>query len=136
VASSLTWRTSLLRRPATALVAGLAAGCSLVGCHSGAKAPDATDTTTTLSPATTAFLAKAKQLGVYGPDDEILLLGLDYCGLARRGPIGDAVAANFHGFSQADRAQASLILTAAGTDLCPDQGPALAGAAAEVLTIS
>lgn len=123
------------RAVAAALVlAALASGCSPGGGNGHSSSGSATSTT--VSPAQARFLAKAKQLGAFGPDDEILLLGLDYCGLARRGPIGDAVAANFHGFSQGDRMQASLILTAAGTDLCPDQGPALAAAAAEVLTVS
>lgn len=127
-------------RPAVALVLALAVvmvlgttGCSSGGGH--AHAGDAA-TTTTLSPATAKFLAKAKELGAFGPDDEILLLGLDYCGLARRGPIADAVAANFHGFSQGDRAQASIILTAAAADLCPDQAAALTQAAAQVLTVT
>ncbi len=120
---------------ATLAIAVMTASCSTFGGHSATKAP-ASATTTTVSPATAAFLARAKQLGAYGPDDEILLLGLDYCGLARRGPIGDAVAANFHGFSQDDRTQASIILTAAASELCPDQAQALTQAAAEVLTLS
>lgn len=125
------------RRPAALVAAAaLTAGVALTGCHRGGTSSATSTTVTTLSPATVRFLAKAKELGALGPDDEILLLGLDYCGLARRGPIDDAVAANFHGFSQNDRTQASFILSAAGTDLCPDQAPALARAAAEVLALS
>lgn len=125
------------RRPAALVAAAaLVAGAALTGCHRAGPSSATSTTVTTLSPATVRFLAKAKELGALGPDDEILLLGLDYCGLARRGPIDDAVAANFHGFSQNDRTQASFILSAAGTDLCPDQAPALARAAAEVLALS
>ncbi|HEX3622802.1 MAG TPA: DUF732 domain-containing protein [Acidimicrobiales bacterium] len=124
------------RLPTRVVVAAAMLAAVATGCRSGAKPASSADTTTTESVATARFLAKAKQLGAIGPDDEILLLGLDYCGLARRGPIGDAVSANFHGFSQNDRMQASFILTAAGTDLCPDQAQALSQAAAQVLTLS
>jgi len=120
---------SLRRAAALALLLG-SASCA----GRGAPAP-ATHDTTTLPAASVAFTAKARELGALGDDDELLLLGQSFCGLAEAGPIDGYVAAYFQGLREEDRRQASFVFAAAATDLCPAHAAALTQAAAEVLTL-
>ncbi len=109
----------------------------MVGCGTAGRspAPPANPTTVpTLSPASVAFLATAKQLGALDEDDQNLLLGLNYCGVARRGSIDAQLAQDFGTAPQSDRQQVAIILNAAAHDLCPDQASALAHGASVVLS--
>jgi hypothetical protein len=115
-------------------VVWLVGGCSLTGRGGGPGPPVAHDATT-LPRASVAFTAKARQLGALGEDDELLLLGQSFCGLAEKGPIDDYVATYFRGLREEDRRQASYVFTAAATDLCPDQATALTRAASQVLDL-
>jgi len=108
-------------------------GCSTAGRSTGPSGGATTDPT--LPPSSVAFLATARQLGALDEDDQNLLLGLNYCGLARRGPIDAQLAKDFGAAAQSDRQQAAIILLAAAHDLCPDQASALTHGASVVSTL-